>query len=278
MVLTNKEKRIFSAILIIAAFGAGMKGYLTILSADQINSPTVVDTDMIREQSKPFSIHKQIDYFTPTGLTEDGIILPSTQTLSITYDTLDEVAVDTEIWFTFNMVVREPDSINKAYVVITTPNYSDLLIPTKDLEKHIQYLSSYGAVFELDKVNSMTYKVVTSKKFGFEQDVAVYMFVNNTKHGLEFIPVNERQGILHINSYAEKLQIFTNRATLASIDQSAIDAKVQQRSNNVIEGISWVMLAIMLGQPAFAILYSISSDTNSRSSTDHKKWHMPFYD
>lgn len=252
--------------MIIFGVLAGVKGFYHIIYADDLGNPIELDMTQFEEYYKIQHVeHKQTLFPLFTGITNNGIVNSSATKLNFTYDTDDIPSVRNDIIFTFEVTLREPEIVNHVYAVFDHPNYGDLLVDTKYLKQQVEYLKSFSSIYELEKKNFMQYYLKTEpREFGFENDIAIWLLVNNTKHGIEIIPVANRESTVHIHSYDEKLQIDTNRVSLAEISQNQINAKLQQKSNNVIEGISWIFLAGMLLQPAFMIWYSTFSNTRSK--------------
>lgn len=264
MNLTNNHKKQISVLLFGLSIIFTIIGLHSIILADVLGNQTQINPDLLTEYYTPKTEHKQTLYYMQKGISNQGEVESSIRQLDFTYETTDMPMVDNDITFDFKATLRVPESVNRVYVITDHPNYENRVVPTKDFEQFVGYLKSLGGIYELQESNFLTYEDKITTRFGFKNDLAFWILVNNTNHGLEFIPIADRNSIIHISSFAEKLQIDTNRITLLAIEQSQINAQLQQKSNNITEGLSWIFLAIIFAQPAIGFWFSTFSNTRSK--------------
>jgi hypothetical protein len=161
--------------------------------------------------------------------------------LSIIFKTMDTYAVGNPVQISAKAEVRNPDNIDALAVVLTEPNYDYSWVDASNVGEFVDETASSGNFIELFRNSTTTFGVEGEAIFPSEREVAIFLIVK-AKDSLEKYE-RFKDAVLTIYPASEKLQTEVNRLTVAQIKQSIEDTTAQQRSNNIIEGLTWIFLA-----------------------------------
>lgn len=196
---------------------------------------------------------------------ENGTDIPaSIRTLNLDLESEYIFTANNPVHFNAKAILREPEGVKEMFLILNNP---DTEPPSKihDWDKFIEYHKSLSGALQFQKKDFLTFELNESKLFQAELDLSVIIVIKKANGEIEILPLGDNKVIVHIRSPAEKLQIDTNRFTLSDLVVSNEALKQQNRSNEVVEGLTFVVLGFIFLEPAYRIYNSISSsDTRSK--------------
>lgn len=155
----------------------------------------------------------------------------------ISFTTLDVFSVNNPIKVNAVLKPNEPSKIEFAYLQIISLSEFDH-VKRYQIQDYIKEYNKKLVALNLDKTDTFS---GNSDTFYSYQGETTFLLIIKTKDG-NFEVIAKDFPLITIYPYSEKLQTDLNRLTIAQIDQNNRAIQSQNRSNSVIEGLTWILL------------------------------------
>lgn len=161
--------------------------------------------------------------------------------INYNFTTFDVFAVQNPYKVSISIEIPDPEVMYLIAVVIVPPTFNITFVDHTNVQNFVDEAVAHNIAFES----------LPSKRVDFnrtmlpraEEDIT-FLTLIDLKNGSLIKSMDNTRGILHIYSYADKLQVDINRLTIANI-------KTQSRSSDIIEGLTW----FLTGWPLVVLLF-----------------------
>lgn len=156
----------------------------------------------------------------------------------ISFTTLDVFSVNNPIKVNAILKPNDPARIESVYLQIISISEFDH-VKRYQIEDYIKEYEKKLISLSLAN-NSDTFSGDSEALYSYQGETT-FLLIIKTKDG-NFEVIARDLPLITIYPYSEKLQTDLNRLTIAQIDQNNRAIQSQNRSNSVIEGLTWILL------------------------------------
>jgi hypothetical protein len=150
----------------------------------------------------------------------------------------DIFAVDNPFHATFaTSAIEDPDNIKEITFYLVDPGYDYSWL---NYDNYDEFAGSHHSAIPLLRSGTDSFASSVDLTFPVEGDFAFFGVVLTNDHQL--FRIEDSDKAITISPAYAKLQFDTNRVTVEKIQQGAETDKIQRRTNDIIEGLSWILV------------------------------------